>query len=599
MTVPSEPLQSSTLEAPPSESVVFVPAPGVLASGGEFTPRALVGGCIIGAMLAVSNVYMGLKTGWWESGSISAAVLGFSGLSALGRRSGKAPTAPESNLTQTTASAVGAMPAAAGLLGSLPALALMQISVPAWGVVAWGAALGVLGVLAAYLLRKRLLVDEALPFPTGVATAEVITAMHKSARAAQPGRARVLMGSGLASMVLTWLRDVTAWVPSLTPMPGRLAGLPASSFTWGIGWNPMLLAIGMMAGLSMGLSVLLGAVLAWGVIAPALVSSGTVDAAGGYEKFAEWLTWPGVGLMVGAAVVSLAAQARSLLGAVRDLRAIGTGGEGVGRWALGTGLVACALVLLLGQGVFGLPMGHTLVALALVLPLCAVCARGAGQTDIAPVGQMGQVAQVVSGTLFPGPAELNVAGGSVVAGAVAQTGVSLWSLKAGHLLGTKPERQLVAQLLGVLVGAAVGVPAYLLLMRTYGVGTQALPVPSAHQFRALAELSTQGFSGLPAHAARAAWTGFAVGAGLTLVARGRFARFVPSAAAMGIGFLVPAFYAVTIATGAVLVAIAGRVKPAETAQHSPALGAGAIAGESLMGLAIAGLVALGIIQRSG
>ena len=88
MNVPSEPLESSALEVPPAEPAVFVPARGVLASGGEFTPRALVGGCIIGSLLAVSNVYMGLKTGWWESGSISAAVLGFTGLSALGRRGG-------------------------------------------------------------------------------------------------------------------------------------------------------------------------------------------------------------------------------------------------------------------------------------------------------------------------------------------------------------------------------------------------------------------------------------------------------------------------------------------------------------------------------
>src|SRR5690606_10383058 len=118
--------------------------------------------------------------------------------------------------------------------------------------------------------------------------------------------------------------------------------------------------------------------------------------------------------------------------------------------------------------------------------------------------------------------------GSVVAGAVAQTGVSLWSLKAGHLLGASPARQLRAQLLGVLVGAAVSVPAYLLLVKAYGLGSEALPVPTAHQFRAVAELATLGLSGLPPHAAQAMAIGFAVGAVLTLAARGRLERFVPS-----------------------------------------------------------------------
>ncbi len=167
MTLPTEPLSAPVLAAAPvSPPAVHVPGPGALAPKGEFTLRAAVGGCFIGALLAVTNVYMGLKTGWWESGSIIAAVLGFSGLSALGRRGGAAPTPQENNLTPTAACAVGAMPAAAGLLGSLPALALMGISVPVPG--AWwpgASSLGVLGVLAAYLVRRRLIVDEELAVP--------------------------------------------------------------------------------------------------------------------------------------------------------------------------------------------------------------------------------------------------------------------------------------------------------------------------------------------------------------------------------------------------------------------------------------------------
>jgi OPT family oligopeptide transporter len=259
--------------------------------------------------------------------------------------------------------------------------------------------------------------------------------------------------------------------------------------------------------------------------------------------------------------------------------------------------VACALALVLGSGVFGLPVLHTLMALALVLPLCAVCGRAAGQTDISPVSHMGQLTQVASGTLFPGPAALNVAAGSVVAGAAAQTGVSLWSLKAGSMLRASPSRQFQAQLLGVLVGALVGVPAYLLLSNAYGIGGEVLPVPSAHQFRVLAELSAQGFSGLPPYASQAAGIGFGVGAVLTLCSRGPLARWVPSAATLGIGFILPAHYAVTIALGAFVTALARRVNPGATERHALAIGAGGIAGESLMGLAIAALVALGFIQR--
>ncbi|HEX8697461.1 MAG TPA: OPT family oligopeptide transporter [Myxococcaceae bacterium] len=598
MTLPTEPLSAPVLAAAhASPPAVHVPGPGALAPNGEFTLRAAVGGCFIGALLAVTNVYMGLKTGWWESGSIIAAVLGFSGLSALGRRGGAVPTPLENNLTTTAACAVGAMPAAAGLLGSIPALELMGISVSSFGVMAWGISLGTLGVLAAYLVRRRLIIEESLAFPTGVATAEVITAMHKSGRVERPGRAEVLLGSGLLSMGVTWVRDVQGWLPSMTGSPGRLAGVPTSHFTWGIGWTPMLFAVGIMAGVPMGLSVLLGAVLAWGIMAPVLVEQGLVNPNGGYAAFASWLTWPGVGLMVGAAVVSLGAQARSLLVAARDLRGMGGLNEGADRWVVGTALLACVLAIAVGRVVFGLPVLHTLMALALVLPLCAVCGRGAGQTDISPVSQMGQLAQVASGALFPSPAGLNVAAGSVVAGAAAQTGVSLWSFKAGYLLKASPARQFRAQLLGVLVGALVGVPAYLLLANAYGIGGEALPVPSAHQFRILAELSAKGFSGLPPRAAEAAWIGFGVGVVLTLCSRGRLARWVPSAAILGIGFILPANYAVSIALGAFATALARRVSPEATERHALAIGAGGIAGESLMGLAIAALVALGFIQK--
>lgn len=566
----------------------------------ELTPRALAAGCLIGAVLTVSNLYMGLKTGLWESGSLMAAVLGFSGLAALGRRWGGAPGPLETNLAQSAASATGAVPAAAGLLGTLPALALMGAPVPPWAVGLWGAALGVLGVLASHLLRRRLIVDEALPFPTGAATAEVITAMHKEEASRQPGRAKALLGAGLVSMALTWARDVFQWVPGVTALPGRLAGLSTASFTWGFVWAPLALGIGVLAGLPMGLSMLLGAGLAWGVLGPWVVDSGGVSAAvvvekGGFDALSGWLVWPGVGLMVGGALVSLAAQARSLLGAVRDLRAVGRGEVRSSRWLLGAALGAGGVVLVLGVGVFGLSLVQTAVMLGLVVPLCAVCARAAGQMDVAPIGPMGQAAQGVSGTLFPGPSTVNVAAGGVVAGAVAHTGASLWSLKAGHLLGASPQRQLLAQLLGVFVGSAVAVPAYLLLVQAHGLGSEALPVPSARLFRSLAELLTEGFSGLPPSALQAAGAGFGLGVVLALASRGRLERWLPSPVALGIGFILPAYVAVTIAVGGLLAAVARRVRPQWTEQYLPAVGAGTITGESLMGLAIAALTWFGVL----
>ena len=159
---------------------------------------------------------------------------------------------------------------------------------------------------------------------------------------------------------------------------GRAAGL--ESLTWGVGMSPMLLAIGMMTGLPMALSMLLGAGLAWGVLGPGLVDTGRWRPRGGYEKFAAWLMWPGVGLMVGAAVVSLAAQAAGFRARRRTCA----------RWArpgraapvgLGVGSVACVLALVLGGGVRA---AHARCCWRWrCWCRCARCgARGAGQTDV-------------------------------------------------------------------------------------------------------------------------------------------------------------------------------------------------------------------------
>lgn len=563
--------------------------------GREWTARSLGMGLLIGALLAITNLYMGLKTGMWDSGSITAAVLGFSALAPYGRRRGVPYTPLENNLTQTTAAAVGAMPAAAGLLAAIPALAMLGTGVPGWGIVAWSLVLGAVGVLVAGLLRRRLVEQEALPFPSGIATAELISAMHSAspteAQGARAGGGRTLLGAGAVVMLVSWVRDARGWLPGMVALPGRVGGVSLESLTWGVGMSPMLLAVGAMTGVQLALSMLLGSLLAWGAVALGLVGTGVVAGAG-YESLGPWLMWPGVGLMVGGAVTSLAGQARDFLSAAKDLRSVGSSRGGMPRWSLWVAAVACVLAVVLGGVLFGLGVPSMLLALALLVPLCAVCARGAGQADVSPVGPVGNLTQVIFGVVRPAELAPNVAAGSVVAGAAAQTGVSLWSLKTGHLLGASASRQLAAQLVGVAVGALVAVPAYLLLVDAYGLGTAVLPMPQATQFRAVAEVSVRGLAGLPPYAGWGALVGCAVGALLTLASRGRAARWLPSPVAMGIGFITPAYFGVTLCVGAGLAAFARKRSPKVTDAHLPSLSSGALVGESLMGLILAATAAL-------
>src|SRR5438874_587498 len=103
-------------------TIVSRKAPPVRYNG---SVRAIVIGCGIGAVLAIGNVYMGLKTGWWDGGVVAAAVLGFVLMAPLARLGKAAYSRQENVLTQTAASSAAAMPSAIGLLGALPALAIM------------------------------------------------------------------------------------------------------------------------------------------------------------------------------------------------------------------------------------------------------------------------------------------------------------------------------------------------------------------------------------------------------------------------------------------------------------------------------------------
>src|SRR5438874_8591216 len=230
----------------------------------DFSARALASGLAVGGLLCIANLYMGLKTGIWDSGHITASILAFA--LASGRL-----TRLENTVAQTAACAAGAVPAAAGLLGAIPALQLLGHHVPGWGIALWGLSLGVLGILFAAALRKRLLEDEQLPFPTGIATAEVIEALHSGGAGAQT-RTQALLAGGAIGAVLAWFRDgKPAIVPGSIGFPGTLGSVPLGTLGVGLSISPLLWGIGMVVGPQVALSMLLGSAIAWGGLAPWLV----------------------------------------------------------------------------------------------------------------------------------------------------------------------------------------------------------------------------------------------------------------------------------------------------------------------------------------
>jgi uncharacterized oligopeptide transporter (OPT) family protein len=267
-------------------------------------------------------------------------------------------------------------------------------------------------------------------------------------------------------------------------------------------------------------------------------------------------------------------------------------GVSVSWWALGP---AAAAVVLVGWRVFGVHPALGLASVLVSIALIDVCVRSVGETDIVPLGQIGQLGQLFLALVAPGRAPVNVACASVAAGAGAQSAITVVVLKTGHILKAPVRPQIQAQLLGAVVGLLVSLPAYNLLKRAYGIGTEQLPAPGALGWKALAQLAETGTADMPRWAGPACLLAIALGIALALLERTRIGPYLPSPIAVAASFLIPAMTSVAIAVGAAAWLILARKNTAGAERFATSVAAGGIAGESIMAFAIGVLTALGLM----
>jgi uncharacterized oligopeptide transporter (OPT) family protein len=573
------------------------PAPRTL----ELTPRALIVGSAIGVILSVGNGYMGLKTSFIDGGSVMAALLGF-GIFAAFKRVARTPySALENNVTQTVASSAAIMGYTIGLPGAIPALSLLGTQYPAWGLAVWGIGLGFVGIVVATLLRRKLILAERLPFPTGAATAEVIETISASRETALQ-RTRFLLGAAVVAAAFAWFRDGRpAFIPQATMFGGTLLGVALASVNVGVSFSPLMFWTGVMIGPRSGLSMLLGAVLAWVVASPILVHKGITQAAS-FGACSAWLVWPGVGLLLASSFVPLVMDWRAFVRSFRDIPSLlRRRAEGVDaieiardrfRLAKPLLLVSVVVLIVVGRMAFALPPLVIGVGLMIALLLANVCARSAGETDIAPTGSVGTMTQLMFTGNGPVP---SLMAASITAGVATQTSQMLWAFKAGDRLRASARAQIWAQLLGAVVGALVAVPVYLVMTRAYAIGSEAMPAPSAMSWKATAEAVRGGLAAMPPYAPLAGGLAFVAGTILCALAPTRWGRYLPSAAAMGMAVLTPFALSFTAAVGGLVLMALKRFRPATSDANIMSAAAGGIAGESVMGVVIAALIATGLL----
>jgi uncharacterized oligopeptide transporter (OPT) family protein len=306
------------------------------------------------------------------------------------------------------------------------------------------------------------------------------------------------------------------------------------------------------------------------------------------------MLWPGVALMVASALTSFGMSAGGVWRAFRRTEAAEENGRGaISRRFYWSGLsLAAVAAIVLQLELFGIGLFPAVLAVVLSFALAIVAGRVTGETGIAPIGAMGKVTQLCFAAISPKNPIDNLMSANVTGGAASQCSDMLHDLKAGHLVGAFPRHQAIAQLFGVLAGALAGSATYLLLVPdpAQQLITEEWPAPAVAQWKAVAEVFTQGVAHMPEGSVPAAAIAALVGVLLAVLEKSLSAqrrRWVPSAASIGLSFVLPAYYCISVFIGALLVVLFGRYRPRQSERFALVVAAGLIAGEGLAGVGFA------------
>ena len=581
----------------------------------QLTVRSALTGVVLGGILSLTNLYVGIRTGWTLGVGITSVILAFAAFKVLSRIGlGRDLTILENNAMQSIATAAGYM--TSPLVASLPAYMLVTgRPIPLWQVMPWVIALSILGVLFAFPLKKRFINDEQLPFPEGYAAGVVMDNLHASSGAEGLLKAKVLgLGAALSAglqllrseKVMHALRAPFLTVPEYLDAPlyrfftPRLAGIPLVDLGVRIDTSIVMLGTGGLMGIKAGVSLLAGGLVNYLVIAPTMMRLGVVEGTG-FRNITKWSLWWGVAMMTTASLFSFFSRPEVLVGAFRRMRGGGGRADVLGHIELplsvslwGVPLVG-ALVVAMGHFFFGVQWWLGVLAIPLVFVFCIIAVNSTGLTAITPIGAMGKLTQLTYGALAPGNMTTNLMTAGITAEAVSNSSNLLMDIKPGYMLGAKPRQQAIGHVIGIFAGALVVVPVFYLMFRGNVAlfTSDLLPMPSAQVWRAVAELLAKGFSSVHPSARWAMAIGALLGVAFEWANLRMKGRFPLSGVGVGLATVITFPDVLAMSVGAILFWLfERRFRDPERGAHRvlvanrETLCAGIIAGGALIGIVL-------------
>jgi OPT family oligopeptide transporter len=572
----------------------------------QLTWRAVLMGSLLGAVLSLTNLYIGLKAGWGFGVAITACILSYaiwSTLYALGI-AGTKMTILENNCMQSTASSAG-YSTGGTLVSAFSAYILLNDQLlPIPVLLVWVFFLAVMGVTMAIPMKRQMINIEQLRFPSGIAAAETLRALHShGAKAARSAKALGIAGL-LAAVSQFWADglklisarleplSLSAWVEELDK---AVFGKPWMGRTVQFEWDPIFLAAGVLTGLRVSASMMLGGTLCWAVFVPILQHQG-VTADSSYRDLVKWTLWGGVACMVTSGLLSFVFQWRSILRALGSLGSIFGNAADRARsevdaieapmsWFLAGQLVSLVALAWLAHATFKMPYWQSTVAVLLTFFLALVACRVTGETDTTPIGAMGKVTQLIFGVLSPGNTNVNLMSANITAGAASSSADLLTDLKSGYLLGANPRRQFLAQFAGIFAGTIVTVLCFRVMVpNAAALGSGRFPAPAAQTWKAVAEVLRNGIGSLGPVKAGSMAVGGLVGMILPLAAKlfPKYEKWIPSAAGLGLAWTFQWYTSLLFFLGAIIGHGFEKTAPRQSEEYTFPVASGIIAGGSLM-----------------
>jgi uncharacterized oligopeptide transporter (OPT) family protein len=342
-----------------------------------------------------------------------------------------------------------------------------------------------------------------------------------------------------------------------------------------------------------------GSVLAW-IVAPVLLNNyGEIADTASKRDILMWIMWPATGLMVAGGLTALFLKWKILARTFRQLSGANVeSGDFPTRWVV-IGSSASAIALILVQRfLLDLPMWQTAIAIALTLPLMLVGLRVLGETNWGPISALSNLMQGVFAVIAPGNVQANMLASGVTGSIVAESEGLMQSYKTGEMVGSTPKYITYIQLLAVPFGAAAVAYAYPLLRKTYGIGGEhGLPCPTSQKWVGLAKVVSKGTGVLPTSAVVALAIAVILGVLFAVLEQNSVRRtWVPSATSIGIGMLIPSSAVATMVIGALIAWAANRKDPEGSNRWVLPLASGFIAGEALVAIIVAALIARGVLS---